>query len=302
MIIYIVFLLLLLIFFITTFHYKKKEYSNIPKKEHPLAFLYGSSFFIITIFDRYINKGKISGKDLRKSEKLSKLYVGVNPRRLLMLHKAKSISFSLLSLLVILIISVLYHLNDSNNTNTVSSLDRPTDSNSSSINLTIDYEGETTDIIIEIESQAHTLEEALKYFDEHRSEIEKSMLGDNEDLYNINSTLKFNNKVAEIQILWQPEEPKYVDYSGDILFDNIPDQGILTNIIATLTYGGHEAAITIPIFIPSKASTFSILDEINNEIVSINDPYSSNVNLPTSINGSEIKYYSSANEFHINFF
>lgn len=302
MIIYCVILMLLLIFFITTFHYKKEEYSSLPKKEHPLYFLYGSCLFIITLYDKLISKGKTSNRDLQKAEKLSKLYIGINPQKLLLLHKAKVISFSLSVLFTILVIGVIFSLSNTKDTASISSIQRPTDNSSSSHELTVDYEGETTNVVIEIESQAISLYDALLYFDEHRSAIEKSLIGENPDFLEISKSLYFPSSLDNIQISWRPLDTKYVDYSGNIIYENIPSTGVQTNINAELSYGGHKASITIPIFILPDSNSESLLDKINSGIAANNDVFSSSVELPSQIEGKEIKYYASYEIPKINFF
>ena len=80
--------------------------------------------------------------------------------------------------------------------------------------------------------------------------------------------------------------------NGKILFENIPTEGVAVNIYANLSYGGHSATLTFPIFIVKENYTPSLKDEIMSEINKLNDPHDSIITLPDSINGSKVTFTS----------
>lgn len=302
MLFYCVILLILFVLFIAAFHYKKEEYIHLPLKEHPLKLIYGISLLVLDLFNLLILKNKVTARAIKQKEKLSKLYVGISPDILLRLQKAKIISFAFAIIFFSGILGVFFHLTNNSSNNSVFSLDRPTDgSEASTYELTAIIEGETTDIILEVESLSYSLEDAVAYFDSKRDKIEAELLNENISAYEITSDLNFVEKVDDISILWEAEDSNYIDFSGHILMENIPDDGVMTNLYATLKYKGHSANITIPVYIVKVVDLPSITDEIQSEIDEYN-PYDESVTLPTNISGKDITYISKKTDNSFPFF
>jgi hypothetical protein len=233
----------------------------------------------------------MSERERRTSEKLSMLYTEINPIMLLKLHKAKHYTTSLLIIYFVAFIGIILTIPNTNSESKITSLDRPTNGEeASSYELNVEINGETTDIVLEIESKAYTLEEVLSYFDSHLASIESTLIGDNPSLYEITDNLNFISNFENIDISWQVENYDYINIKGEILMENIPSEGATTNIYANLKYGGHSATITFPIFIQKETLKPSLQEEIMSEINKNNDPHSSTITLPDSINGNTIYF------------
>lgn len=290
MLLYLFILFLFTLFFVTTFHYKKIEYLNLPAKEYPLSFLYGGAFFILDVWDKYIKKGVTSKYDIRKKKKLSKIYFGVNPDKLLKLYKAKCITISFALIVIINTICFFTSLMDSHSNQKITSITRPEYENGSTLyDLNVEVDGTTSEIILEVSPKEITLEEALQYVESMRDKIELKMLGDNKESTTVSMPLNFISKYKKIKIEWNPINPDYIDYSGNILYENIPNDGIFTIVNANLTYAKHTVSIEFPIYILPKEE--SIKEKLESEIESNNDPFSNEINLPESINGTDASYY-----------
>lgn len=294
MIIYSLVLVVLTIIFITTFHYKKDEYIHISKKDHPLSFLYGTAFFIQDFTKKLLNKnGNFTERERRVSSKLSRVYPEINPIILVKLHKAKIYTLSLAIIYFVAIIGIIISLSNTTPVSSITSLDRPTNGDElSSYELNVEINGETTDIVLEIESKSYTLEEVLSYFDSNINDIEATLLGDNSSLYEVNSDLCFKSDINDIKIKWQVDNYNYIDTNGKIIMENIPKEGTAVSVYANLTYGGHSATLTFPIFIIKENYTPSLKDEIMSEIDRLNDPHNNIITLPDSINGAKVTFTS----------
>lgn len=303
MLFYCIILILLTILFITTFHYKQEEHLHIPSKEHPLKFLYGTAFYILDFIKKHRKKNTISCKNRRLSDKLSKIYAGILPEKLVLLHNAKIISIIFSIIFIFSFLGVIFSVTNNSRNNSVTSLARPTNGNEAeTYEITAIIDGEATDITLEIESAAYSLEEAITYFDSHRENIENSLKGKNTNLYEITSDLTFSNKVDDISIVWEAENSSYIDYDGHILMDNIPPEGVMTNIFANLTYRGHSATISFPIYIIKVSTVSSINDEIQSQLIIDNDIYDSTVILPDEIGGHKITYLEKEDRFFFPFY
>lgn len=303
MLLYCLILLILLLIFVTTFHYHWNDYKHLPLKEHPLKILYGMPFFLLNTLDKTKNGSQLSKRDKKLSTKLSKLYIGINPKLMVNIYKSRIIASIYVILFVFSVLGLIVNISSVNKNSNVTSLSRPTDGSPSETHqLTAVIDGETTDIILEVESAAYSLEQALSYFDQHRENIENSLLNHNTSLYEISSDISFSSRVDDINIFWEIEDSNYLDYDGHINMANIPNAGVLTNLYATLTYKGHSATITIPIFIQKVADLTSPNDtNIQSQLESENSIYESNVSLPTNVNGHTIKYYEKDEELTLPF-
>lgn len=288
--------------FISTFHYKNDDYKHLPLREHPLKFLYGLSFFLLDVLEKSKQNKLLSKRDKKLSDKLSKLYVGINPIKLLFIYKSKIISFMYALLFVFSALGLIVNILSPNHNNSITSLSRPTNGNSAeTYELTAVIDGETSDIILEVESAAYSLEQALSYFELHRENIEKSILGHNTNLYEIADDIVLSNKVDDISISWDIENTNLIDYDGHILMENIPNDGIMTSLYANLTYKGHSATITIPIYILKVADLSSANDHIQSQLENENNIYDSTISLPTNVNGHSVEYYTKEENTHIPF-
>lgn len=291
MLLYGFILFILLLVFISTFHYRWNDYKHLSLREHPFKIFYGFPFLLLTTLDKSKKTNVLSQRDKKLSDKLSKLYIGINPKLLMYIYKARIISSIYIVLLLFSVFGIVINLSSTKTNNNVTSLPRPTDGNSSiEHQLTAVIDGETTDIVLEIESASFSLEQALSYFDEHRGNIEKSLLNHNTNLYEISSDITLSPTVDDIAISWEIENTDYLDYDGHILMKNVPEEGVLTDLYATLTYKNHTATITIPIFIIKVADLSTPNDDIQSLLESENSIYENSVLLPTEVNGHKVIY------------
>ena len=289
LIVYCLIIFILLTYYILTYKKSSTEYKSLPKKDFPLSFMYGGATILINFFERIISKKKPSKKDILQMKRLSSLYVGIKPEKLLSLYKAKCISISSALLFMICTLCLIIELFNSGK-QYVSELDVPDALESSKVyDLVAEIDNETTEISISVDSKPISLEDALEYFDSKRDAIEMKMLGENASTEEIKTDLSFFNSYEDISIIFEPENPLIIDSSGKLLIENISEDGVFTSVYATLSYKGQSAMVSFPLFIKCDNRT-GLVDEIY-EYMSENNNGNDSISLPDNIAGKKIRFY-----------
>lgn len=169
------------------------------------------------------------------------------------------------------------------------------------ISLNVDSEIYSGTIDIEIQEKEMTFEEALNIFSHYREELDTCVLNGNSSFLNVNSSLCFPSNIGDenIQISWYIDRPEIIDYTGHIITENFLKDKEDVEIIATLSLKGHTAEICY--FITAARSPLSPKEElsayINESINSQLSLYKDNVDLPTDMNGMNLRYYKAKKDF-----
>ncbi len=125
--------------------------------------------------------------------------------------------------------------------------------------------------------------------------------GNNSSLDQVTGALTFlqESPVPGIQISWRPEEWEYIGYNGEILADDIPPEGIITNVVMTLSYREQSAEYVIPCRIMPKQLSESaekqrnlsaVLEEKSEEF-----PYEKEILLPEMWDEAPVSFYQVTN-------
>lgn len=222
--------------------------------------------------------------------------------------KPKLILFSLLSTILISIIGIIYYINANlTNDTLINSLSRPSiGEGDKTISVNVDSEIYSGTIDIEIQEKELTFEEAMDIFSKYRQELDKNILGENSSFLNVTEPLFFPSSIGEeeISISWYISKPNIIDYTGNILTDNMESETEDLEIIATLKLNEHTAEICY--FITVNKTPLTPKEELSSYInKSINDKSllnKSEINLPTKMNNIKLNFYDNKDSFPPIFF
>lgn len=213
------------------------------------------------------------------------------------------IFLSLISTMIISCFGTIYSISLLNaEDRDITSISRPnTGEGDGTISLNVDSEIYSGTIDIEVQEKEMTFEEALDIFSHYRTELDTCVLNDNSSFMNVNSSLCFPSSIGEenIQISWYIDKPEIIDYTGQIITENFLADTEEVEIIATLSLNEHTAeicyfitAIKIPLS-PEKELSAYINKEVNNEL----SLYKDRIDLPTNMNGVNLRFYDLQNDF-----
>lgn len=210
----------------------------------------------------------------------------------------KLILFSLLSTIIISIFAGIYCLNLLfSKDDSIDSLSRPNiGEGDKTVSINVDSEIYSGTLDIELQEKKLTFEEALEIFSKYRADLDKSILGDNTSFLKVTKPLNFPTSIGDenISISWYISNPNIIDYTGNILVENLLTENENLEVIATLKLGEHTAEICYSITV-YKAS-LSLKDEllsyintfINDEALLNNDQ----VILPSKMDNISLSFYS----------
>ncbi len=214
-------------------NYKKDSYASLSKKEAPLKILYGFSMLLISL-------STLVNKEYSSTENLSK--------------KLKAISVGISAFSILIFLGLMYSFStsvpaakSSSNQSQLSTTflnEADTDSSNSIVN------SETSEFSMENE-EYNQIKESIAIFEKYREDIEKAFLGENESYLSITHPLNLISEYGEegILISWSFETENVIDSEGNIIYDNIGEEGCSTLAYATLTLNDTSATLTIPICI-----------------------------------------------------
>ncbi len=296
-IVYFLLLITLLFFFMITRKYKKELLKDVNKKEYSLLFMYCCGFFLIDLFTKIKSKIKPANTLNSKSSlniKLSKLYTGKDIKLMRYLVLSKHISTAFLTLFCFVCLGLVYSISSTGANEIISTLDRPTDGlNCKDYQLIIDNGESKEDIDISISKKLYEYSEALSIFDNYREEIVTMLLASNPSTDNVSSSLNFYTSIGteNIQLSWAPEDSTLIDFSGNLIYDNISGDGTSTCVYATLSLDECTASMMVGLTLFPSQNISSSKIEIEKYIDEHSNPYSSTVELPDTLSSSgEVTY------------
>ena len=298
MLIYFIIVFFIMLFVLIT---KKKNagyYQNLDKKEHPLKFLYPAAAFL---YKKAAGIFKLKPK--RKiTEIMKRLYVKENVKEELFLYTVKKYATILGILLGVSILGLLICLSHQS-VEYIQTLNRNSYGNGeTSYSLDAHYKGEDETVEIGIDEIKYTEDEINEKFEKDYEEIKKEMLGENESEEHVNKPVNLISSYDGISISWEIEDPKVLDYNGEISEDVKEDDEILLNLYATFTIDDVSKVYTMPIVVSgtTKTDNQKLAEEIKENIDENNSAYEGEVKLPETLDGEEISFSESTeNNAHI---
>lgn len=294
-IIYSIIIVMLCMAVILTRNYKRNEFEKLDKKQHTLKSLYGLSAWIFDFINHLHNidlsnvKDKIGKIGIEKSD-YNKAYVYV----------LSKLSISLLAFGCIAIIGYIKCTVDTFYQDSVVNVLERADygEGDKEYRLNVIYNnGEREKVHIILPEQKYTEQKIISIFDECYESIINEVLGKNiseDDIsYNLNLITDYDDK---IEILWNIEENDYIDYAGNIHWDNIKGKKEM-NLEMVLSMGEVSKSYIIPITIngEKRKNPDNTEDKITNLIKSSSE-YEKEVILPKSIDKESVRFEEEKNE------
>ena len=171
----------------------------------------------------------------------------------------------------------------------------------STISMNIDSEIYSGTINIQIQEQQITFEEAIEIFSKYREELDHYVLGNNTSFCEVTTPLNFPSTIGteNITISWYISDPNIIDYTGNILFNNLSSDNSNLEIIATLKLGEHTAEICYDITVKTIPPTpeEQLSKYINSQINNSSLLNKKNIDLPSNMDGITLDFYNSKNSY-----
>lgn len=160
---------------------------------------------------------------------------------------------------------------------------------------------------VTVSEQEYTEEELDAVFQEASEDLEKLILGENESLDEVRDDLELISEIPEtgISVSWEIDNYEVMDLQGNLISENLTDDGTLVKLSASLLYGERQAvhefyAKVYPTMISREERQMSDLKE---EIARADEETASedHLVLPDQINGERVEwsYTADTREFAI---
>lgn len=184
----------------------------------------------------------------------------------------------------------------------ISSISRPDiGEGNSTISVNVDSDIYSGTIDLEVLEKQISFEEAIEIFSKYREELDNYVLGNNSSFCEVTTPLNFPSSIGNenIAISWYITNPDIIDYTGNILFENIISDTADLEIVATLKLEEHVAEVcyyvTVKKLPPTAAEQLS--EYINNHINDSSLLNQKHIDLPSNINGINLIFYSKEKSF-----
>lgn len=149
---------------------------------------------------------------------------------------------------------------------------------------------------VTVSEQEYTEEELDAVFQEASEDLEKLILGENESLDEVRDDLELISEIPEtgISVSWEIDNYEVMDLQGNLISENLTDDGTLVKLSASLLYGERQAvhefyAKVYPTMISRAERQMSDLKE---EIARADEETTSedHLVLPDQINGERVEW------------
>ena len=149
---------------------------------------------------------------------------------------------------------------------------------------------------VTVSEQEYTEEELDAVFQEASEDLEKLILGENESLDEVRDDLELISEIPEtgISVSWEIDNYEVMDLQGDLISENLTDDGTLVKLSASLLYGERQAvhefyAKVYPTMISRAERQMSDLKE---EIARADEETAAedHLVLPDQINGERVEW------------
>lgn len=290
-IVYVIIIVFIMLIFIMTSGYKRKIFRELDKKKHRLKFCYGLSAFVIDFINTHVY---VINYDTIKV-KLSRIYVKKADEAEAYLYLVSKVSLSIISFMIIVVAGCFKCAeNTFSKPNKVVYIERPEYGNGEKgYHLMAGFEdGSHEKIDIILSERKYTENEIMQMFTDSYDELVEKFLGNNDELGNITDSVNLINKVGdEITVDWDFSETEFIDYYGDIKWENITGQG-KTEIKVKLSFGNYSQDYTLPLIINKEGRNEKsrIQNELNTLIDSSSE-YDKKIILPEYVAGHKVKFF-----------
>ncbi len=255
-----------------------------------------------SLIERIIKIGfveKIIGKDSFTRESIEVLYRGENSHK--MMVRAWGIKFGIIGIAVIIcVLCFVICGSEESDTKVIVDkhfIEREDVGGRKSFNIRAQSGSVKVEDKIDINLDKRKLndrecKELDKYFD---SFVEDNILGENKSKEKVENKLNFVDKIVEknVEISWDTDE-KYISGDGELVYENIPDEGVYTEVNAHGSYNGWSRDYSVSLFLPKpeKLSKDVVVSKIKKSIEEsvLSQDTEQKVVLPTTVDGYRLEY------------
>ncbi len=152
------------------------------------------------------------------------------------------------------------------------------------------------EIEVSVSSRNYGTEELQQVLEEAGSSLEELILGENEDLEEVRSDLNLITQIpgSGISVYWQLDNYEVMDTQGNLIEDELTEEGTLIKLTAALSCEGGQAVheFYAMVFPPRRDRRETILAEIQEQIKQSDEETKTEkyMVLPDTVNGEEIRW------------
>ena len=284
--------------FIFLFKGYKKDYINsIESTSLPPKFITGLASYCTDLLYHlpFFRKSALYNKTRKLT---SAIDVGMSSDKSTYLHHLKITSNIIIVLSISSLLGFTYTISFiTSDADSVAELSRPLNGDGNqNISLKTDSELYSGIIDITVEDEKYTFDEVMKIFSGYRADFDSYVLSNNISFLHVDSPLNLPNTWGdeEISVSWFISQPDVIDYTGNLIRDNIVSSGVSVEITATLTLDEISADICYQLIVyPPKVTDKELVENYLNKFINSEKKRTDDVvELPENILGFDISYSS----------
>lgn len=144
---------------------------------------------------------------------------------------------------------------------------------------------------VTVGEQEYTQEQLDKVFQEAGERLEELVLGENESLDEVRSSLNLVGSIPDtgISVSWEVDEHEAMNQQGELKTENLTDEGTLVKLTAVLSYKEETAEITFfaRLYPPRLNQTEKLLKRLDEEIERLDEETKEDeyLSLPSDVDG-----------------
>lgn len=266
-------LLIIIICLTLIFYNYKKGYRDIsPSKSFMLKPFFGISLFLMDTLGSILKSRGIKDPSSQST--------------------ARGIALTLCIMASFMVLGTIYSIKGTSN---ITSLPRPSDgSETSTYSLKVETESTTEYVDLEVSKKMYEYGQVISIFDSYREDILAAMLKENPSADKVSLPLNFIQSIGSenICLKWQPEDLSYIDYNGNITYENISPEGTFTSIYVSMELDDITASLVIGVTLypMETVSDSTLISQIKEFIKHNNSPSQDYVLLPTSLSKGSVSF------------
>jgi hypothetical protein len=291
-------LLVYCIVYIRLRNYEKDYIATLDKKEHPFRMIYSIGLYA---YDKY-SKLLLRFTKEKVKESLCMLYVGEKKEEVHRLYICKKLSLMLVVSFCFVSVGLITSLSQSaGNLIDGKYIMRPNyGEGDKNLNLDVvidkgDSEYIESNLDIEVAERRYKEDEIFEVIKQAEEYIDKKVLGENITSNEVDKKLNLISRIpgTSIKVEWEIDNT-IIDNNGELMNENLPEGGKLTELTAILTYYDTKAEYTfylniMPKIISEEEETLNQLNKIIQENGK-NTVTNEQVELPKLINNKKVYY------------
>lgn len=149
---------------------------------------------------------------------------------------------------------------------------------------------------VTVSEQEYTEEELDAVFQEASEDLEKLILGENESLDEVRDDLELISEIPEtgISVSWEIDNYEVMDLQGNLISENLTDDGTLVKLSASLLYGERQAVheFYAKVYPPMISREERQMSDLKEEIARTDEETAAedHLELPDQINGERVEW------------